>query len=338
MCIVPDRHDTIEATASHMLERSPGPVVRYRLLRDVLRRPPDDPELAEARARLDGSRWVQALAAEQWPDGSWGRFHSQDTQRRQRVPTTEAGVERAVSLGLDRSHPILDSATSYIVEVMTGVRPFPDLAERNDRWSTGVRLFLASTLSLIEPDHPLLAQERGLWSEIARRTFQTGAYRQEDEVQAHAVLTGATVRDSYLTLNGRYQLNLLGSQPGTLPEDVERALLRWLWARPRAIGYLNVPLSGPPPAHKAGALDRWFTSQELLARGFPAWVDAARSVVDWLWAQRDEQGMWDLGPRPASSTYLPLSDSWRKRGRRALDWTTRVLVLLRRHCTPSERQ
>jgi hypothetical protein len=38
-----------------------------------------------------------------------------------------------------------------------------------------------------------------------------------------------------------------------------------------------------------------------------------------------------LGARAAISTALPLSESWRKKGARALDWTTRVLTLLRRY-------
>jgi hypothetical protein len=324
----------IQEVASRILEQHPGPVVRYRLLRDVLHRPPDDPEVAQARKHLDESRCVQELAAEQWPDGSWGRFHSMDTQRRQRIPTTEAGVERAQALGLDRSHPILERACRYIVEVMTGERPFPDYPERNDRWPTGQRLFLAATLSRIQPDHPLLDEDRRLWLEVASRTFRSGAYRAEDEVRAHAELTGATVQDSYLVLNGRYQLELLGSMPGLLPEELERALLRWLWNRPDGIGYLEVSLSAPPPHGKPGLIDRWLASLELLARGFPAWVDLARLPLDWLRAQRSEGGLWDLGPRSAASAYLPLSDSWRRRQDRVLDWTTRVLVLLTQHCSP----
>lgn len=88
-----------------MLEQDPGPVVRYRLLRDVLCRPADDPELVQTKARLDESHCVRELATEQWPDGGWGAFHSQDARRKQKIATTDVGVERALALGQDHSHP-----------------------------------------------------------------------------------------------------------------------------------------------------------------------------------------------------------------------------------------
>jgi len=323
--------DQLEHAAQAILALDPEPVVRCRLLRDILRRPAGDPDLEQARTTLDASPGVQELAAEQRADGSWGPFHSQDTRLKQRILTTEQGVDRALALGLDAGHPILQSAASYIAAVMAGRLPFPDRPEKNDRWPTGQRLFLAGTLSLVEPHHSLLDAERALWLDIASRAFRSGVYSAEDEAQAHAELTGATVGDSYLVLGNRYQLVLLGSVPGTLPRPLEVALLAWLWHRPHGIGYLTVPLSGPPPHGQPGVFDRWLATHELLARLFPAWAGLAGEAVAWLWARRDEQGFWDLGPRPASLSNLPLSSSWRSPHNRRFDWTTRVLALLRRY-------
>jgi hypothetical protein len=322
--------DQLEHTALAILARDPEPVVRYRLLRDVLRRPAGDPDLEQARAALGTSPCVQELAAEQRADGSWGPFHSQDTRLKQKVLTTEQGIDRALALGLDAAHPILHRAGAYIAAVIAGRLPFPDRPEKNDRWPVGQRLFLAATLSLVEPDHPLLHPDRALWLEIAARAFRSGAYSPADEAQAHAELTGVTFQDSYLVLGNRYQLALLGSVPGTLPSPLETALLAWLWQRPHGIGYLTVPLSGPPPHGQPGQFDHWLASHELLARLFPAWTDFAGEAVAWLWAHRDEQGWWGFGPRPASLSNLPLSSSWRTAHNRRFDWTTRVLALLRR--------
>ena len=322
--------DVIEETATKILEQMPEAVVRYRLLRDVLRKAPDCPELQQAKDDLKHSRCIQELEAEQWEDGGWGAFHSRSTLLKQKIPSTEVGVERALSLGLDASHPILQRASVYILNIMQGKFPFPDYHEKNDRWQTGMRLFLASTLSLVHPDHPVLDQDRRLWREIARRAFQAGKYSEEDEIQAHADLTDATVKDSYLVLNNRYQLNVLGSIPGTLSEELETALLQWLWAKPDGIGYLEISLSQPPPT-KPGPFDRWLASLEMLARLFPLWVSLAQPSIGWLWKQADEQGCWDFGPRSGSMFFLPLSDSWRDRQNRLFDWTTRILILLRKH-------
>jgi hypothetical protein len=320
----------IEESATDVLAQTPGVVVRHRLLRDVLTMAPDSPKLQQARADLDESRCVQQLADEQWEDGGWGRFHSRDTRRKQRIPTTEAGVERALSLGLDASHPILQKASVYILAVMQGDVEFPDYHEKNDRWPTGMRLFLASTLSLIIPDYKALSDDRELWYEIARRTFRSGTYNEQDEIDAHAELTGATMKDSYLVLNGAYQLNILGSIPRMLTDEFETALLQWLWDKPDGIGYLGIPLNEPPPTNP-GPFDRWLRSLEVLSRLFPTWVRFAQPSIEWLWRQRDERGYWDLGPRPSTTPFLPLSDDWRGRRNRLYDWTTRVLILLRRY-------
>lgn len=319
--------EVIEETAYKILEQDPGIIVRYRLLRDVINKAPNCPEILQAKDNLGKSLCIQELGKEQWANGGWGAFHSRSTLLKQKIPSTEVGVERALALGLEASHPVLHRASAYILDIMHGKTPFPDYNERNDRWQTGVRLFLASTLSLIFPDHPDLNGDRELWCEIARRSFQSGRYNEEDEIKAHHDLTGATVKDSYLVLNGMYQLNILGSKPGTISDELERAMLKWLWEKPRGIGYLTVPLNQPPLA-KPGAFDRWLTSLEMLARLFPSWAHFAQSSVEWLWYQKDQEGYWDFGPRPGSISSLPLSDNWRARQNRKFDWTTRILILL----------
>lgn len=200
--------DVIEATANQILSQNPDAVIRYRLLRDVVMVPPDSSELHQAKADLAQSACIQELADEQWEDGGWGAFHSRSTLRKQKIPSTEVGVERALALGLDANHPILKKASAYIQAVMRGELAFPDYQEKNDRW---------------------------------------------------------------------------------------------------------------------------LASLELLSRCFPVWVDFAHPSIEWLWEQRNEQGLLDFGPRPSSIAFLPLSDNWYTRQNRLFDWTTRVLILLRKY-------
>jgi hypothetical protein len=323
--------ERIEATAHKILGDEPEPVVRFRLLRDVLRTPAEDPDLQAAQDALKQSQQLKTLAKEQRRNGSWGRFHTADSQVKKKIITTEAGVDRAFALGLDASHPVLKKAADYILQVMEGEKPFPDRAEVNDRWELGMRLFLGSTLSKIYPRHPALIPERALWQAIATRTFQRGAYNENSEIKAHSVLTGATVKDSYLRLNGKYQVALLGSDPRGLAPRLELTWLNWLWNLEEGIGYLGVSLSGPPPTQPVN-IDRWLESLELLANAFPSWREQAKPAIDWLWKQQDTDGFWDFGPRPATLTNMPFSDSWRRRVNRPFDWSTRVLVLLRKAC------
>jgi len=60
-----------------------------------------------------------------------------------------------------------------------------------------------------------------------------------------------------------------------------------------------------------GAVARWRLERDVLARSM---------------------GVADFGPLPRESTCLPFSDSWRDRRRRRLDWTIRVLILLKHAC------
>lgn len=179
--------DLIRAIAGCILAGESDPVVRFRLLRDVLARALDSPELVQARRDLATSRWVRELEREQREDGSWGRFHSRDSQARHRIFNTEVGVERVLALGLDVSHPILSRAARYLVGLLEGpLAGFPDPPERNDRWATGARLFTAAMLALVQPDHPILDEVWNLWLSIAQRVFAVGRYDPEAEMLALA--------------------------------------------------------------------------------------------------------------------------------------------------------
>ncbi|NOH04370.1 MAG: hypothetical protein HND47_21545 [Chloroflexi bacterium] len=314
--------------ANQILDAGPDPVVRLRLLRDVLHSSPE--EIIRAKKEAGESRWVIQLGNEQRQDGSWGRFHSEDTRLKQKIPTTEFGIERAQALGLDDSHPIIRKAVSYLARLLEGEFDFPDPAEKNNRWSTGVRLFTASTLARISPGHPTLKDSLELWAAIAERTFFSGEYDLQAEIRAHRQLTGASVENSYLRLCGKYQVILLGSQPGLLTRKTETSLLNWLWRREDGLGYLDMPLSPPNPGYTASQMDRWFTTMEIVSR-FSGWLERAKEIIRWLWDRRGENGLWDFGAKAFHSAFMPLSENWRGKSTRTFDWTARTLILLERY-------
>jgi hypothetical protein len=83
--------DMIKDIAKTALEADPDPVVRLRLLRDVLKHPLDTVEVLQAQRNVSTSRWVQELERAQWRDGSWGRLHTEDPKAKQKIATTEVG-------------------------------------------------------------------------------------------------------------------------------------------------------------------------------------------------------------------------------------------------------
>jgi hypothetical protein len=145
-------------------------------------------------------------------------------------------------------------------------------------------------------------------------------------MQTHRELTGASVRNSYLALNGKYQLILLSARPGTITTELESALLHWIWHKYDGIGYVGINLAMPPQQLTLDQMHRWLLSLELLTR-FPGWRPFAGEAVEWLWQQQDEAGYWDFGRVPAT---VQLSENQRKKLARRVDWTIRVLILLRK--------
>lgn len=331
----------IESIATTILAQSQGPAIAVRLLRDVLRVPVSDNELSAAKIELNKSNYVAELASEQHPDGGWGRFHTMNYSLKRKFGTTEVAVSRAVALGLDKSHPILAKAAEYLARILRDESTFPDPPESNDRWATGEKLFTAGTLSLFDPDNPTLGETRKLWIEIANRACVGGVFDPNAERNAHKALTGATVyfrdgRETYLVLNSRYHAAILTAKPRLLNRRTEKTLLEWLWRRHDGLGYLNVPIENPPFS-KPGAMDRWFTSHELLS-GFTYWPEFSRDVIEILSLQRGEDGLWDFGPSPrgAGVHYFPLIENTRRKGARALDWSARTLILLYKHLSIKE--
>ena len=318
----------IEEMAHRILQENPDPVVRFRLQRDVLKAPSDSDTLFHARQEMLKSRWVLELKNEQRKDGSWGRFHSA-MKSKGKIVTTEAAVERGLALGLEASDQIFCATIDYVSRLLEGSIQFPDPPERNNRWATGKQLFAAATLARICPTLPMLDKPWELWATIAEHTFASGRYDSEAEIRAHEILTGASVKGSYLVLSSRYQLALLGSRATKLSKIVEKALVDWVWHKSDGVGYLEIPLANPPYRLTAGMLDRLFTSLELLSY-FPSWHRFAESMIGWLWTKRNSEGFWDFGPRASMSVYFPLSESWRKSRNRQHDWSTRALALLRK--------
>ncbi|MFW9993252.1 MAG: hypothetical protein ACFFD4_14510 [Candidatus Odinarchaeota archaeon] len=323
----------VEELANQLLELEPAPAVRFRLLRDVLRVSNTDGKLEEAKRSLLSSKWITELQAGQLADGSWGRFHSANTAVKKRIVTTEHAVSRGLALGLESGDGIFQKTADYLVNLLNGKKSFPDPPEKNERWTTGTRLFTAATLAVLQPGSTALNSVHRTWIEIARRTFISGVHDPEQELLAHRECTGMLVEDNclyYLVLHNKYTIALLGARIHSLPGKLEKKLVSWLWGRQEGMQYLGIPPAWKPAGASANQLEHWFQSQELLAR-FPSWKALAGDTVEWLWNQQKEDGYWDFGKRISHPDpgYFPLSESWRNERCRKIDWTVRTLVLLR---------
>jgi hypothetical protein len=130
------------------------------------------------------------------------------------------------------------------------------------------------------------------------------------------------MRDSYLVLNNRYALELLGGREGGLSDRAERGLVGWVWHDRGRLRYLDAPVAARPDRLRRTEVERWFASQTILSR-FRSWPTMFEETARRLWDTRNADGVWDLGP----TTGPRLSESWRRRVNRPIDHSVLVLSL-----------
>ena len=99
-------HNDLIKIANKLLEMDPDPVPWFRLLRDILKVDQDNKLYIEAKDAIQNSKWVNLLRSSQLENGTWGRFHTQDTKIKQTFPTTETAIFAALASGLDKNSGI----------------------------------------------------------------------------------------------------------------------------------------------------------------------------------------------------------------------------------------
>jgi hypothetical protein len=301
---------------------NPGAIISYRLLREVLRLSPSDPELAQLKKAALNSKWVHQLEESQLPDGSWGRFHTQDTKKRTIFRTTEEAIDRAFSLGLEPSDKILRRVSGYIQDALNGNVYITDRIEKAESWPLLVNYILAGRLAQIDPGNKMLDTFWIYLAEVTQHAFASGNYRLEDEANAYLHLSGVLVPGGFL--ESQHALYILASR--RLPNKIEHALVSWIWHKPDGIRYLRAPLHEPHSRH----IGYWLRSMNLLSR-FGSWREISVDTANQLWGQRDNDGLWDFGSEIARSIDFPLSENWRQSTNRKLDCSTCILILLRKY-------
>ena len=223
------------------------------------------------------------------------------------------------------------------MQVLSGRAQVTDRVEKNPAWPLLIKFILAGRLAAllgrwpapqpagwpqIEPGNPILDDHWAYLAKVARQAFHSGQYQLEDEALAYLQLSNLYLPQGFL--ESKHALWLLSSRP--LPIDLEQRLVEWLWKKPDGIRYLRAPLSDLKPR----LIAYWLRSMDILTL-FPAWRQICGELLDRLWAQRDKEGYWDFGQQIARCSDFPLSENWRGNIKRKVDYSTCILVLLRRY-------
>jgi hypothetical protein len=322
------RRQDIEALGKKLLDLTACAAPRHHILRDILKLSPEDQHCVEARDKLAQDGWVRELQYSQHPDGTWGRFHSRNSALKTRFPTTEIAISRALALGLDKDNEILEKAVGFMLAVLQGTAAWCDPPEKHEGWPASVRFITAGTLAAIDDRQPAIQPCCRKWVKLVERTFCSGAYNHDDERRAHFELNGVVTRDKYLKLASRYPLMLLSAAQDGLSANIEKLFLEWVWNKEGGIYYVYGARMNSMPALTSKEFSSWLEGLEILAR-FGPWHSQMQNAIEWIWAQRGPDGLWDVGPAARASVYFPLSESWRNPLDRKIDGSVRILTLLR---------
>jgi hypothetical protein len=101
-------------TWAPLLLADPSPLLRLRVLRDLLGRPAEDAEARELSELSASDPLVQRLSVDQQPDGSWLRGLRDDTSSSTPVLATALALMRLGYLGLGSDHEVVQRGAEYL--------------------------------------------------------------------------------------------------------------------------------------------------------------------------------------------------------------------------------
>lgn len=326
--------EQISAIARSLLDSEIAPAPRYRLLRDVLHLPGDDPRMVRAKREVLGTRRVADIAATQHTDGSWGYFHSLSSSAKGAM-TTEQALRRLLVLGLDPSDDPIRKAVGYLEQVLAGQAATPDRVEKIHRWDIYMPLMLAAWLHYLSPGHREALTVARNWAKIIGHSFSGGRYDQDRYLAAYREVFSDTPHPKAGRLRDFVHFYPLRLLRGMLPPETEEKMLAHVIGHHAGIYYVyEGPITDPPADFCSRQAGRYMGALELLTE-YPRATQMLAFAADWLMAHRDADGGWDMGPAAKDGVHLPLSDSWRNQDARRTDSTVRILTLLRRFSSRS---
>ena len=259
----------IQSLAHHVLELDPEPIPKYLVLRDILGKDPK--QLTELKKQVLKTKLVQDVLIEQHKNGSWGRFHTQNTKIKLKYPTTEIALHRCAVIGLSKEDPPIKAAIEYMENVLSVDSVWEDWREKSDAWDAGVAVITASTLTEWCPNHSQVLPIRILWQQIVEDSFENSEYNPSLEIKAQRKFH--QISSEFYYIGTSYVARLLSAgmdkRDTNLSQVIEGDYVNWLWTRKSGMGYIsNNRLADLPVEATFKAVKTKLKALEILA-GFP---------------------------------------------------------------------
>lgn len=271
--------------------------------------------------------WTEDIVALQHADGSWGHFHSLGAPTRQNPLTTEQALRRLLVLGMTQQDAPMQRALAYLHGVLAQQITPPDRREGVLNWDYFEAMMAATWIKLLSPQDTEAAKVAAFWADIITEATVDGCFAEDDRYrQAYrSRIPRLSGREREIGAAQFYMVNLLW---GMLPPAVERAYVAYLLGHETGIYYVyGHRLDAVPARFDTCEASHYLAALECLS-GYASAREALRFAVDWIMANRQPDGTWDLGPAAKDGIYLPLSGAWRTAQARQRDCTARVRRVL----------
>jgi len=273
-------------------------------------------------------KWATKIISLQKDDGSWGFFHSLSMPTSTQPITTEQAIARLRRLGFTKDDAVVQKALTYMHDCLAGIREIPDRPEKRVDWSIFTDLMLAAWIRRFTDDDALANGVAQKWKTIVNAAFASGEYDPEVYIDTLYEIFqpkyGTVKRTKELfRLDYYYPVSILA---GEIDERIEKAYFDYVMDSKTGYYYGFVgALSQAPDNFHSKEASRYLSAVELYCEHPNQYCkEKLRFVVDWLNANRNANGKWDMGATVKDGTHFPLSDSWRTAEAREKDCTYRI--------------
>jgi hypothetical protein len=328
---------TVQNIVDYLSDHISDPVPKYILIKEILKKAPSSPEYLTAYDDVLQSKWYYELADEQLENGSWGRFHGQDTKdkTRRKFACTEVALRRARELSLDKDDPIITKCIKILERYVRGDETYPDPVEKHQDGGRGHMLsrpyMAAANMNIFDPENPLIKPLRDSVLEALEKAFEKGYFDEnvwEQEVRDYRV--------PGITVPGCVYGSMLLHNVNCMDETLQRQYLKYVWSKKDGIGYI----SKFPPADKRKLEDKsfyaWLALLESLC-GFSLFPDFMRDdVLPFLLNEVDRllNENVTLPPPPGAYSvcshhvYGRYAESWRDKNKQKTDMVLRLARII----------
>ncbi len=272
---------------------------------------------------------AQQIMELQKEDGTWGNeFHSMAMPKAKHPLTTEQALRRLWILGFTIEDAPIRKAVDCMTSCLRGERRIDNYWEKTMDWDLFTKLMLSTWVKIFEPDNELALAFAKQWVNIIEKTFAGGSYNSETYREAYQWEFYKKAKGPReIDFVSFYQINLL---QGLLSEETESRMLDYVINHDGGIYYIyGKPIRELPKDFATLETSRYLAAVEMLAN-YKSAKEKLKFVAEWLEANQDENGQWDLGTKAKDNFYFPLSDSWRTAEYRKADCTEKVLSILQK--------